>query len=91
MEVATDYIVQAICAVKRDPGIRAIHPRADLQASYVARLRRKLSKTVWQNAGCTAFYRKNMTGDVTSLSPEPVTGFILSRRRFRLGDFTLLT
>lgn len=90
MEVATDYIVQAICAVKRDPAIRAIHPRAELQASYVARLRRKLKKTVWQNAGCTAFYRKNMTGDVTSLSPEPVTGFILSRKRFRLGDFTLV-
>ena len=31
-----------------------------------------------------------MTGEVTSLSPEPVTRFILSRRRFCLGDYRLL-
>jgi hypothetical protein len=31
-----------------------------------------------------------MTDEVTSLSPEPVTGFILSRKWFRLGDFRLL-
>ncbi|MDQ1303290.1 MAG: hypothetical protein QG595_1273, partial [Pseudomonadota bacterium] len=28
--------------------------------------------------------------EVTSLSPEPVTGFILSRTWFRLSDFRLL-
>jgi cation diffusion facilitator CzcD-associated flavoprotein CzcO len=90
MEVATDYIVQAISAVKRDPRIKAIDPRPALQAAYVAGLRRKMQKTVWQNGSCTAFYRKNMTGEVTSLSPEPVTGFILSRKWFRLSDFNLL-
>jgi cation diffusion facilitator CzcD-associated flavoprotein CzcO len=91
MEATTDYIVQAICAVKRDERIRAIDARRDLQDAYVARMRRKLQKTVWQNATCTAFYRKNMTGEVTSLSPEPVTGFILSRKWFRLGDYRVLT
>lgn len=91
MEVATGYIAKAICAVKRDPRIRAIDARPGLQAAYVTRMRRKMRKTVWQNANCTAFYRKNMTGEVTSLSPEPVTGFILSRKWFRLGDFDLLT
>ena len=90
MEAATDYIVQAICAVKRDKRIKAIDARPDLQEAYVAGMRRKLQKTVWQNAGCTAFYRKNMTGEVTSLSPEPVTGFILSRKWFRLSDYRLL-
>lgn len=90
MEVATDYIVQAICAVKRHPDIRAIDARQDLQDRYYAAMRRRMQKTVWQTASCTAFYRKNMTGEVTSLSPEPVTRFILSRRWFRLGDYRLL-
>jgi len=90
MEVATDYIVQAIGAVKRDKSIKAIDARRDLQDAYVANTRRKLQKTVWQNSTCTAFYRKNMTEEVTSLSPEPVTRFILSRRWFRLGDYVLL-
>jgi len=31
MEAATDYIVQAICAVKRDERIKAIDARPDLQ------------------------------------------------------------
>ena len=90
MEVATDYIVQAICAVQRDKRIRAIEPRRDLQDAYVADMRRKMRKTVWQNAACTAFYRKNITEEVTSLSPEPVTRFILSRKWFRLSDYRQL-
>jgi len=90
MQVATDYIVQAICAVKRDKSIKAIEPKRNLQNEYVANMRQKMQKTVWQNSSCSAFYRKNMTEEVTSLSPEPVTGFILSRRRFRLGDFHLI-
>ena len=53
-------------------------------------MKRKMQKTVWQTATCTAFYRKNMTDEVTSLSPEPVTGFILSRKWCRLSDFRLL-
>jgi hypothetical protein len=90
MEAATDYIVQAICAVKRDKSIKAIDARGDLQDAYVADMKRKMQKTVWQNATCTAFDRKNMSEEVTSLSPEPVTGFILSRRWIRLGDYRLL-
>jgi hypothetical protein len=76
--------------VKRDRSLKAIDPRRDLQDAYVAGMRRKMRKTVWQNANCTAFYRKNMTGEVTSLSPEPASGFVLSRRWFRLGDYRLL-
>jgi cation diffusion facilitator CzcD-associated flavoprotein CzcO len=90
MEAATDYIVQAICAVKRDTSIKAIDARPDLQDAYVAGMRRKMRETVWQRASCTAFYRKNMTEEVTSLSPEPVTGFIFSRKWFRLKDYRLL-
>jgi cation diffusion facilitator CzcD-associated flavoprotein CzcO len=90
MEAATDYIVQAICAVKRDGSIKAIDARRNLQDEYVAKMREKMQKTVWQNASCTAFYRKNMREEVTSLSPEPATGFIFSRKWFRLSDYHLL-
>jgi cation diffusion facilitator CzcD-associated flavoprotein CzcO len=89
MEVATGYIAKAIRAVRRDPTLKAIDPRPERQAAYVAGVRRKLQHTVWQTGTCTAFYRKDMTGEVTSLSPEPVTGFILARKWFRLGDYRL--
>jgi len=90
MQVVTDYIVQAISAVKRDKSIRAIDAKQDLQDAYVAEMREKMKKTVWQNATCTAFYRKNMSEEVTSLSPEPVTAFIFSRKWFNLSDYHLL-
>ncbi|WP_232726394.1 flavin-containing monooxygenase [Mariprofundus ferrinatatus] len=90
MQVATDYIVQAISAVKADASIRAIEPKQELQDAYVAEMRAKMQKTVWQEGSTTAFYRKNMCEEVTSLSPEPVTGFILSRRWFHLRDYNLL-
>ncbi|MCP5144893.1 MAG: NAD(P)/FAD-dependent oxidoreductase [Gammaproteobacteria bacterium] len=90
MEAATRYIVQAIRVVKRDPGIKAIDARQDLQRAYVTRMKAGMRKTVWQNAACTAFYRKDMTGEVTSLSPEPVTAFILSRTIFRLSDYRVI-
>ena len=89
MQVATGYIAKAISAVKKRADIRAIEPRQELQDAYVQTVRANLKKTVWQTAACTAFYRKNMTEEVTSLSPEPVTGFILSRLWFRLADYRL--
>lgn len=90
MQVVTDYIAQAICEVKKDKSIRAINARQNLQDNYVKKLRERMQKTVWQNANCTAFYRKNMTDEVTSLCPEPVTGFILSRKWFNLKDYHVI-
>ena len=86
MQTMVNYAVKAICAVKRDPGIKAIDVKSDVQAKYVARTRENLRSTVWHTAGVTAFYRKNMTGEVTSLSPESVIHFIFSRKWFRLSD-----
>lgn len=90
MEASVNYILKAICAVKEDKDLKAIDAKADLQAEYMTETRKKINMTVWQNGTVTAFYRKNMTGDVTALSPEPVTEYILSRRNFRLSDYNLL-
>jgi len=90
MEAMTDYIVQAICAIKQDKSIKAIDAKPELQAEYVANMRQQMQKTVWQHGTCKAFYRKNMTGDVTSLSPEPVLRFIYSRKWFRLSDYNII-
>jgi cation diffusion facilitator CzcD-associated flavoprotein CzcO len=90
MQTMVSYTVKAIRAVKRNEGIRAIDARSDVQRDYVARVKRQLQATVWQTGGCTAFYRKDMTGVVTSLSPESVVHFILTRQRVRLDDYHLI-
>lgn len=90
METMVNYIVKAISAVKRDKSIKAIDVKSEVQNHYVEKLHKALKLTVWQNDECTAFYRKNMTGIVTSLSPESMTHFIFSRKRFNLKDYHLL-
>jgi cation diffusion facilitator CzcD-associated flavoprotein CzcO len=91
MQAMTDYTVQAICAVVADKNIKAIEPKKAIQDAYVKKVRRDLKKTVWQSSDCTAFYRKNMTGEVTSLSPESVVHFIFTRKWFRLRDYDVLS
>ena len=90
MQTMVSYTVKAIRAVRRKQGVRAIEPRSDVQRDYVASVKQQLKSTVWQTGGCTAFYRKDMTGDVTSLSPESVIHFIFTRQRVRLEDFQLI-
>ena len=90
MEAMVNYTIKAICAIKQDKSIKAIDVESDVQSKYVANMKKTMQLTVWQNGGCTAFYRKNMTDEVTSLSPESVVNFIFTRKWFRLGDYNLL-
>ncbi len=90
MQTMVSYTVKAILAVKRNKDIKAVDVKNDVQRAYVDRVREQLQLTVWQSSDVPAFYRKNMTGDVTSLSPESVVHFIFSRRWFRLRDYELL-
>lgn len=90
MQTMVSYTVKAIRAVKRSQGVKAIDVRSDVQRDYVARVKEQLKSTVWQTGGCTAFYRRDMTGEVTSLSPESLVHFIFSRQWFRLRDYHLL-
>jgi len=90
MEAAINYTIKAICAIKQDQSIKAIDAKRNLQDEYILNMKQKMAKTVWQKGDCTAFYRKNMTGEVTSLTPEPVLEFIFSRKWFHLSDYHLL-
>lgn len=90
METMVKYTVKAISSVTRDKSIKAIDARSDLQSEYVSKMKKNLKLTVWQTGGCSAFYRKDMTGEVTSLSPESVIHFIFSRLWFRLSDYNIL-
>lgn len=90
MQTMVSYTVKAIRAVSQNEDIRAIDAKKEVQGDYVAKVKKQLQSTVWQTGGCTAFYRKNMTGEVTSLSPESVVHFIFTRQKVRLGDYDLI-
>ncbi|MFK7954472.1 MAG: flavin-containing monooxygenase [Lysobacterales bacterium] len=90
METMVKYAVKAISAIKHDKTIKAIDVKSNIQSEYVAKMKKTMQRTVWQTAECTAFYRKNMTDEVTSLSPESLVYFIFSRLWFHLEDYHLI-
>jgi cation diffusion facilitator CzcD-associated flavoprotein CzcO len=90
METMVNYTVEAICSVERDNSIRAIDVKSDLQREYVADMKKNMKSTVWQTGSCKSFYRKDKTGEVTSLSPESMVNFIFTRKWFHLSDYELL-
>ncbi|PHS25312.1 MAG: flavin-containing monooxygenase FMO [Robiginitomaculum sp.] len=90
MQTMVNYTVKAICAVKNDKTIKAINPKSEVQSAYIANIRKLMKSTVWQRSNCKSFYRKGMTGDVTSLSPESVVHFIFSRKKLHLEDYHLI-
>ena len=90
METMVNYALQAIETVRRDGKIKAIEPKADVQARYVAQVQKALRSTVWQTGGSASFYRSGRTGVVTALSPETLTHFIWSRKKFHLEDYQLI-
>ncbi len=90
METMVNYTIKAICTVKRDKTIKAIDVKSDVQSQYVTKMKKTMKFTVWQTGGTKSFYKKGMTGEVTSLSPESVIHFIFSRKWFRLRDYNLL-
>ena len=90
MEAMVHYTVKAISAVKGDETIKAIDVKREVQSRYVAKMKEAMKSTVWQRGECKAFYRRDMTGEVTSLSPESVVHFIFSRKRFHLEDYHLI-
>jgi hypothetical protein len=73
--------------VKRDPSLKAIDAGRDLSGCIRRRDEEKDAEDGLAERRLPAFYRRNMTEAVTSLSPEPVTAFILSREWFCLGDY----
>lgn len=90
METMVSYAVEAICAVKRNKGTKAIDVRSNVQRKYVMKMKDTMNSTVWQNGSCKSFYRQGKTGEVTSLSPESMVKFIFSRKWFHLEDYHLV-
>jgi hypothetical protein len=42
-----NYMVKAICTIKRDKSIKAIDVRSNIQSEYVAKMKKNLKLTVW--------------------------------------------
>nr|BFE66388.1 NAD(P)/FAD-dependent oxidoreductase [Dactylosporangium thailandense] len=79
IEAQIAYVLAALRTLDRR-GIRALEPRPEAQARFVARVDRRMAGTVWAT-GCHSWYLDS-TGRNSTLWPGSTWGYRLKMRRF---------
>jgi cation diffusion facilitator CzcD-associated flavoprotein CzcO len=81
------HIVSAL-RYMREHGVATVEPRAEVQASYVADLDRRLNRTVWNTGGCASWYI-DQTGRNSTLWPDATWRFRKRVQRFEPAEYLL--
>ncbi|SDZ09684.1 flavin-containing monooxygenase [Herbiconiux ginsengi] len=85
IEKQIGYVLQALRALGRQ-GARSLEPRADAQARYTEKLRRRLRGAVWSVGGCTSFYLDE-GGVNTTVWPGTAVAFGRALRHFDPAEY----
>jgi hypothetical protein len=85
MEAQIGYIQRALDAM-RSEHLRSIEVKADVVDRYNAWIQRRLSKSVWNEGGCTSWYRRK-DGKNTTLWPGLTIEYRARMRRFDLESY----
>jgi cation diffusion facilitator CzcD-associated flavoprotein CzcO len=85
IEAQVDYLLRAL-HWRRRLGLRAIEPRADVQARFVAEIDRATEGSVWTAGGCLSWYL-DATGRNSTLWPGSVRAYQRRLSRFDPGDY----
>lgn len=85
IEAQVGHLLQALDAMDAQ-GFGALEPRADVQATYNARLQRELAKTVWNLGGCQSWYL-DKEGRNTTLWPTFTWMFMRELAAFDAAEY----
>jgi hypothetical protein len=55
IEAQIEHLLNALGYMRRH-NVRAIEPRADVQAAYVEEVQQRMKGTVWTTGGCASWY-----------------------------------
>jgi cation diffusion facilitator CzcD-associated flavoprotein CzcO len=87
IEAQIDHLVRALDLLDAR-GLRAIEPRADVQAAYDKRIQRELQPTVWNSGGCHSWYLDEH-GRNTVLWPTFTFTYMRELRAFDPSEYVL--
>jgi cation diffusion facilitator CzcD-associated flavoprotein CzcO len=85
IEAQVDYLMRAL-SWRRSCGLRAIEPRPDVQARFVAEIDRATVGSVWTAGGCLSWYL-DATGRNSALWPGSVRAYQRRLARFDPGEY----
>lgn len=87
IEAQLDHVVNALRHA-RAAGMSVLEPRADAQAAFVARLDRRMRRTVWLAGGCRSWYL-DAAGRNSATWPGSVGAFRRRVAPFRAAEYRL--
>jgi cation diffusion facilitator CzcD-associated flavoprotein CzcO len=85
IEAQVDYLLRLL-AWRRRAGVRAVEPRAEAQAAFVAEVERGTRGSVWTAGGCLSWYL-DATGRNSTLWPGSVRAYQRRLSGFDAGDY----
>ncbi|WP_432975871.1 flavin-containing monooxygenase [Dactylosporangium sp. CA-233914] len=80
IEAQIAYVLSALDTMRRK-GLRAVEPRPEAQARFVAALDKRTATTVWMTGGCSSWYI-DATGRNSTMWPGSSWAYRLRLRRF---------
>jgi hypothetical protein len=72
----------------RRRGQRVMDVRPQSQQRFVAEIRRRLPRTVWESGGCKSWYQDDRTGEAPAIWPASVVAYQRRTRAASAADYT---
>jgi cation diffusion facilitator CzcD-associated flavoprotein CzcO len=88
IEAQVSYVMQCL-KMMRQRKIAVMEVRPETQQNFAAKMRDRLSRTVWQAGGCRSWYQDTRTGENTTLWPGSVLGYRREMRTVKASAYEL--
>jgi hypothetical protein len=86
IEAQVRYVISCLKLLRKH-GKRALDLRVGRIEDFMARIDRRLAKTVWQTGGCRSWYQDQKTGLNIAIWPGSVIEYVLRTQRAAENDF----
>jgi cation diffusion facilitator CzcD-associated flavoprotein CzcO len=87
IEAQVRYIMSCLKLMRRR-GQRVMDVRPQSQQRFVAEIRRRLPRTVWESGGCKSWYQDDRTGEAPAIWPASVVAYQRRTRAASAADYT---
>lgn len=88
IEAQVGYIINCL-KLMRERKIGSMEVRSESQQHFVADVRDRMARTVWQSGGCRSWYQDAHTGENTTLWPRSVIAYMREMRSVATSEFEL--
>jgi cation diffusion facilitator CzcD-associated flavoprotein CzcO len=88
IEAQVGYIINCL-KLMREGKIGSIEVRSESQQHFVADVRDRMARTVWQSGGCRSWYQDTHTGENTTLWPRSVIAYMREMRSVATSEYEL--